>query len=130
MENKKLAIALPKEACHLCGNMTDGPILIKKRFVNESNNEFEDSFNGKCIGYSDKPCEECQEIMDQAFLFIGFVEEKSDDMKNPYRSGNKWGINKEKALEMFGDDFCKKGAAYIDVKEAQKMGLPDANLTA
>lgn len=126
----KFPIALAKEACRLCGKIEDGPILIKKRAVKADNNEFEDKLHGKTIGYMEKPCKDCQEIMDRAFLLIGIVEAKTDDHNNPYRSGNKWGITLKAAQRMLGKDNCKKGIAFIDVLVAQEIGFPNVNLNA
>jgi len=124
----KFPVALAKEACPLCGKLEDGPIIIGTRGVKKSNNELEDSVHGKCIGYMKEPCSECKEMMKQGFLLIGVVGAKTDDIKNPYRSGNIWVVRNEAAKEMFGD--ISKGAAFIDVVEAKNLGFPDAKLDA
>ena len=129
-EKKKFAMALPKEACPLCGALIDGPILIKTRAVNESNNEFEDNLNGKTIGYKKTPCEECQDHMKKGFLLIGIIESKSNIPNDLYRSGNIWVLTNQAAERMFSKDFRKKGAAFIDAQEAVKLHLPDANVNA
>ena len=89
-----------------------------------------EALNGKTIGYSNEPCKSCKDIMAQGFLLIGVVESKTTDHKNSYRSGNQWGIKKEAAIEMFGEEMCKKGVAFIDVLIANEIGLPGANINA
>jgi hypothetical protein len=54
--------------------------------------------HGKVIGFSDKPCEECQENLEKAFLFIGFDEQQSDLDNLPeglYRTGQIVGTKKD-----------------------------------
>lgn len=126
----KLDIALAKEACPLCGKAQDGPILINKRMV-VGQGKVERELHGKIIGYMDKPCGDCEGMMAQGFLLIGVVESKTEDKSNPYRSGNQWVISNEAAERMFPDESLrKKGAAFIDVILADKMGFPGVNLQA
>ena len=129
MKEDILGVALVKEACPLCGALTDGPIIMNTILTEHRAKEVRD-LHGKTIGYSNEPCNECKEIMSQAFLIIGVVESKTDDEKNPYRSGNKWGIKKESAIRMFGEENCKRGACFMDVHVAAHLGLPDANINA
>jgi hypothetical protein len=129
MKEDLLGVALVKEACPLCGALEDGPIILNKRLTPDEAKKVK-ALDGQTVGYMDHPCKECQEIMDQAFLFIGVVEAKSDDMKNPYRSGNKWGVRLEYAKKLLGEDGIKKGAAFISVEEAVKLGFPNCNLNA
>ncbi|MFA5433194.1 MAG: hypothetical protein WC319_10085 [Candidatus Paceibacterota bacterium] len=39
--------------------------------------------------------------MDKTILLIGFVESKTYDEKNPYRSGNKWGVTEDFIRRVF-----------------------------
>lgn len=131
MKNKNyhFPVALIKEACPLCGKAIDGPIIIGRTAVTREDNKVE-RMHGRVVGMSKEPCSECKEIMEKAFLLVGVVESKTDDKNNPYRSGNIWGVRKEVAKKMFGEEMFSKGAAFIDVNIAQQMGLPDVNLEA
>lgn len=129
MKEDRLGVAMVKEACPLCGALQDGPIILNKRLTPGEAKKVKD-LHGQTIGYSEKPCKECQDIMNQAFLLIGIVETKTDDPKNPYRSGNKWGVKPEYAKKLLGEDGIKKGAAFISVEAAHKMGFPNCNLNA
>lgn len=122
-----LGVALVKEACPLCGALSNGPIIMNS-ILSEGRAKEVEALNGKTIGYSNEPCKSCKDIMAQSFLLIGIVDSKTTDHKNPYRSGNQWGIKKEAALEIFGEETCKKGVAFIDVLLANEIGLPDANI--
>lgn len=121
MKEHTLGVALVKEACQLCGKTEDGPIILNTHLTEKNAKEVEE-MNGKVIGYMKGPCKECKELMKQGFLLIGYIEEKTDDKTNPYRSGNQWVIKREAAEEMFAD--CSKGAAFIDMKAAEQIGLP------
>lgn len=125
-----LGIALVKEACPLCGHLEDGPIIMNTRLTEGRAKAVED-LNGKVIGFMEKPCKDCQDLMSKGYLLIGVVEDKSEkDMKNPYRSGNKWVVTHDFADRLFNGEPGTKGAAYIDVQAALKIGLPDVNLNA
>lgn len=129
MKESTLGVALVKEACPLCGALSGGPIVMNSILSEKRAKEVE-ALNGKTIGYSEEPCKECKSVMEQAFLIIGIVEAKTNDNSNPYRSGNQWGIKKEAAIEMFGEEMCKKGVAFIDILIANEIELPGANINA
>ena len=129
MEQEKFAVALTKLACPLCGKEVDDAIVMNKR-LSRPEAEKVKAMHGKCTGYMDKPCDKCQDMMKQGILIIGYVEEKSGDMSNPYRSGNNWVIKKDRAIEIFGEDMCSKGAFFLSTKVAVKMDFPDVNVNA
>jgi hypothetical protein len=134
MKNENiLGVALVKEACPLCGHIEDGPILLNTR-LNPSAAKKIESMHGQTIGYMDKPCKDCQDIMDKAILLIGVVEAKTDDYKNPYRSGNKWGVTEDFIRKAFPENMVnnviKKRICFFPVEAASKMGFPDCNLNA
>ena len=126
-EKSKLGVALVKEACMLCGKIVDGPIIMNTR-LSEKNAEEVEKLHGEVVGYTEKPCEACQDMMSKGYLLIGYVKSKTDDMKNPYRNGNLWVIKSEIAERMFEPENFKRGACFIDVNDALALGLPDVNL--
>lgn len=126
---KKLGISLTKEACPICTAEEDGPIVMNTVLSEKKAKEVE-NMHGKVIGYMKEPCARCQELMSKGFLLVGVIEEKSDDPKNPWRSGHQWVITNEKAAEMFDDEMLPQGAAFIDIKVAEKLGLPVMDLTS
>lgn len=125
-DESTIGVALVKEACPLCGKVEDGPIILNTRLSVKRAKEVE-KLHGQVIGYMDKPCKECQEYMTQGILLIGVIEEKTDDEKNPYRSGNIWVMKKEAFQRIFGS-IPEKGAAFLDIKAAKQIGLPFENV--
>ena len=77
-KEKLLGVALVKEACPLCGAAEDGPIVMNTRLGPQRAKDVEE-LHGKVVGYMDKPCSQCQGLLDQGFLLIGVIEEKTDD---------------------------------------------------
>jgi hypothetical protein len=118
-----LGVALTKRACKICGKLFDSDIVLNTKLTKQHKEEV-DNLHGQCIGYLDKPCEECSESLEKAFLFIGYSEELTKDKNNPYRTGHIWGIKKEVAKEFVGEDIFKHGFTIIDIKMAEKIGLP------
>ena len=131
MSEKVFAAALVKEACPLCGKTVDGPIIINKRLSSYHAKQVEE-MHGKVVGFMKEPCTECQDLMKQGFLLIGYVEAKSGDCspENIYRSGNQWVVRRETAAKMFPGFNLSKGAMFIGVEAAHQMGFPDCNLNA
>jgi len=130
-DTRTLGIALTKEACPLCGKAVDGPIIINRRLSSYHAKQVEE-MHGKVVGFMKEPCTECQDLMKQGFLLIGYVEAKSGDCspENIYRSGNQWVIRKEAAEKMFPGKDLSKGAMFFPVEAAHQMGFPDCNLNA
>lgn len=122
-EGNKLGVALTKEACHACGTLVDGPIIMNTELTNEAAKDAED-LHGRVIGYLEKPCDHCQELMSQGFLLIGVDEDKTEDESNPYRSGHQWVIKNEIADLVFPDVSKELGYAFISTKIAHGIGLP------
>jgi hypothetical protein len=127
-KDETLGVALVKEACPLCGAVEDGPIVMNTRLSKPMAKKVE-AMHGKVVGYMDKPCTECQKLLDQGFLLIGAIEEKTDDPTNPWRSGHQWVVTHEYANRLFDGNPPKQGASFIDVKVAKTLGLPVADLT-
>lgn len=80
-------VALVKEICPACCKEMDGPIIMNSLLTEKCANEVKE-LHGKVVGFSDKFCEECQKYADDGIILIGIDESKSDNMKNPYRTGH------------------------------------------
>ena len=129
MKENILGVALVKEVCPICTRQMDGPIIMNTR-LSEKNAKEVESLHGKTVGFSEEPCSECKEMKEKGFILIGVVEAKTDDKKNPYRSGNIWVITHDYANKLFNNTPPDKGVAFIDVIAADKVGLPDSKLDA
>lgn len=123
MKNK-VGVALVKEACPVCAKALDGPIIMNTR-LSEKRAEDVQALHGQIVGFRDEPCDECKELLTKGFVLIGIIEEKTEDMKNPFRSGHMWCITSESANELITDKkLMEKGYACIDVNFAESIGLP------
>lgn len=122
-KENKLSVALAKEACPACARVVDGPILMNTKLTKKDAENVE-NMHGKVIGYLDKPCESCQNLMSQGFLLIGVDLDKTEDETNPYRSGHQWVISNDAVDRIFKDIDKKYGYAFITKDIAEKIGLP------
>ena len=120
----EVGIALVKEACPICCKPIDGPIVIGKQFNKKRAKEI-NNMNGQVIGFADKPCPECQKLIDEGvFFIIGVNVNKTKDYNNPYRSGHIVGITKEcDFYKQMPDEWKEKPACLMDYKEMMKLGL-------
>ena len=59
MTKDNISVALAKELCFLCTKEVDGPLLLNKRLT-VADAEKVKELHGKAIGWTKKPCEECQ----------------------------------------------------------------------
>lgn len=111
----KLGVALVKRACRLCASVYDGDIVMNTILSERRAAEVE-KLHGQVVGYLDKPCDKCQELMKQGFLVIEVDEDKTDDVSNPYRTGRQYVIKHEFAVRILGEEGVKKGVAFITDK--------------
>lgn len=127
MSDHPLGVALIKYACPICGQVNEDAtaVALGSKFHDKKNVERVESMHNKIVGFSEKPCKQCQSILDQGALFIiGIDSEKSDDMSNPYRSGHLIGIKRESEfVKHLPEEYQKKDAIYMDYKEMEKIGL-------
>lgn len=126
MEEKKLGTAIVKYVCPICGQIDEdaSAIVMNTRLTKEEAKKVEE-MHGKVVGYSDKPCKECQKILDQgAFFVIGIDPEKSDDMKNPWRTGHLVGIKKASEFyQHLPEEYKGKNALFMDYREMRQLGM-------
>lgn len=84
--------------------------------------------------FDKEPCDKCKDLMKQGIIFISVDEDKSDDHKNPYRTGcfcvvkeeavRRWGIQPQELL----DSILRQRVAFIPDDVWNKMGLPRQNV--
>lgn len=120
----EVGIALVKEVCPICCKPIDGPIVIGKQFNKKRAKEI-NKMNGKVIGFSNKPCSECQKLINEGvFFIIGVDINKTEDYNNPYRSGHIVGITKEcDFYKQMPNEWKQKDACLMNYKEMMKLGL-------
>ena len=124
--SSKVGVALLKYVCPICGQINEdaSTIAINSLLTEKAAKEVED-MNHKVVGFSEKPCKECQSYIDKgAFFVIGVDSEKSDDMSNPYRTGHLVGIKRESEfVKHLPEEYQKKDAIYMDYREMEKFGM-------
>ena len=128
--SEKLETALVKEICIVCLKEQDGPTLMNT-ILTESEAKKVKELHQKVIGFTDKPCNKCQEEMKDAFMFIGFDEEKSDMDNLPqgfFRTGHGVGVKKDIPLvqEWVKDNIpnaIEKGFCFIPHVVMKNLGL-------
>lgn len=119
-----MGVALTKRLCVICTKEETGEILINTKLSKHNAREVE-KMNGQVVGYSEKPCKECREKMEKAFMFVIVDEQKTGaDKNNPWRTGEIYGVDKDLVTKMFNADALKNGFAFIDYKLATDLGLP------
>lgn len=115
---QKIGVALAKEACPVCTKLYDGPILIDRKIGSTK----VEKFHQQTIGFMKHPCDECREkVKEGEGTWIIIIDEsKTDDMRNPYRTGHVFALKREAAQEICGDqEFC-----YMGYDTAFQLGFP------
>lgn len=122
----KLDMALVNRVCPVCGKVNESAseIIIGKKMVKTDDTEIQ-KLHGKVVGFSEKPCKECQEWIDKgAFFIIGIDADKSENMSNPYRSGHLVALKKESEfVKNLPEEYKKKDAVFMDYKEMKQLGM-------
>ena len=123
-DKSNFEVALVKYACPICGKEEDSAIVINSVLTQKAAEQVK-QMNGQVVGYSDKPCKECQEWIDKgAFFVIGIDSEKTDNNSNPYRTGHLVGIKKESEFyKHLPDEYKKKDTIYMDYREMKQIGM-------
>ena len=126
MEEKKFGTAIVKYVCPICGQINeDASAIVMNTRLTKADAKKVEEMHDKVVGYSDRPCKECQKIIDQdAFFVIGIDPEKSDDMKNPWRTGHLVGIKKASEFyQHLPKEYKGKDALFMDYREMEKFGM-------
>ena len=125
--SNKIEVALLKYVCPICGQVNEdaSAIALGSKFNDKKNIEAVEAMNNKVVGFSEKPCKECQSYINKgAFFIIGIDAGKSDDMSNPYRTGHLVGIKRESEfVKNLPEEYQKKDAIYMDYREMEKFGM-------
>lgn len=124
----KLGVAILKYVCPICGQINeDASAIAMNTLLTKSAAKKVEDMHNKVVGFSEKPCKECQSYIDQgAFFIIGIDPEKTDNMSNPYRTGHLVGIKKESEFyKHLPDEYKKKDAILMDYREMEQLGMID-----
>lgn len=123
--SEDFGLALAKELCPICAKEIDGPIIMGK-VLSKKNAQKVNKMNGKVIGWSPKPCPECQKHIDNGVFFvIGIDIEKSND-DGLYRSGHIIGLKSDSDfVKDLTEEQRKHNAIYMDFREMIRCGMID-----
>ena len=75
-----------------------------------------------------EPCDECKGYMKQGVIIISVDEKKTDDRRNPYRTGG-WVVVRDSFIKKafnkdIGKEVLKKRICFVPDKAWSTMGLP------
>ena len=93
-ESDRLGTAVVTYACPICGKEASSAVIMNKKLTYSSADKVKEMHN-KCVGYADKACEECAKFKNDVVYIVGIDPSKSEDPKNPYRTGKIVGIKKD-----------------------------------
>jgi hypothetical protein len=123
---ERFGVALVKYACPICGKVNEDAtaVAVNRRLTKPCADKVRE-LNGQCVGFSEKPCKECQSYIDKgAFFIIGVDGEKSTDMRNPYRSGHLVGISKKSDFyASLPEEYKRKPAVFMDYREMMALKM-------
>lgn len=116
-------VALTYKACPCCGKKDEkqSELLIHQRFEDLS------KIDKQITGFGTF-CDECKEITTKAVACVVVDESKSDDMQNPYRTGNIFGLSEDWCHKALPESMCeqvlKKRMFFMPHTDAIQLGLP------
>lgn len=100
-----IGVALVHYVCPICGKPieNDSAIIMNKILTKKRAKEVNE-LNGKCVGFSNKACDECASHKDDCIYIIEIDEEKSEP-NNLYRTGRYLGVIKDFPLFVDHPEF-------------------------
>lgn len=123
--SEDFGLALAKELCPICAKEIDGPIVIGQ-VLSKKNAQKVNEMNGKVIGWSRKPCPECQKFIDDGIFFVIGIDIEKSTEKGLYRSGNIVGLKSDcDFVKSLTEEQRKHNAIYMDFREMIRCGMID-----
>jgi RNA polymerase subunit RPABC4/transcription elongation factor Spt4 len=104
MKESNFEVSLAKETCPVCAKEFDGPIVMNNLLTSEMAKKVKE-IHGRSIGFKEEPCDECKGHMEKGIVIIGIDPERSEDMRNPWRTG---------AFVVVKDEFFERQKEFID----------------
>jgi hypothetical protein len=75
------------------------------------------------------PCNKCQGYMEMGIVLIGVDPEKTEDMKNPYRTGRMSVISEGFVRRVFSpeivEDICSQRVCFVPNEVFEQLGIPE-----
>ena len=117
--SNKVGTALVKRACRVCAKTFDAEIVLNTKLTEYNAKKVED-LHQKVVGYLEEPCDNCKELMGQGIVFIGVDDEKTEDKKDPYRTGH-MAVVRRSAIK--DEKILEHGVAFVDYNQGVKLGI-------
>lgn len=114
--------------CPGCTTEIPGDVVINTRLTKGAAKKVEE-MNGQVTGWSDKFCDECQGYADQGIILVTIDESKTDDPKNPWRTGGFFVVTEDYIKRLMEDTkvllerTLEKRMTYIEHELAEQLGL-------
>lgn len=102
----ELGVACVHELCPICLSKMNEHIIMNME-LSESRAKKVEEMHNKPIGFSAKPCEECQKLIDQGYIALISIDPSKSNVKNDrvnlkdiYRTGGFSWLKKDKTLQL------------------------------
>jgi len=123
MSNKK-CVNVMLSKCFWCGE-DKNELLVGKKLIDCN----VDTPREMIVNYD--PCDKCKEQWDKGFVIIEVNEEPNakgqpEIQEGLYPTGKMWVVEKNTAVEIFGEEDTSRGRIFIDKAIAEKLGLYQA----
>lgn len=107
MNTDNWEVGMVHELCPCCLAEMNYSIIVPQKLTKQTAEEIKEA-NGKALGFSDSPCEECQDKLNRDFIcLIGIDPSKSEPenntvkLHNVYRTGNSIWLKKDVISGLF-----------------------------
>lgn len=110
----KLDIALIHELCPVYLTPVNEQILLGKTLTENQIGSLEKNFHGKSIAISKELSENAKKEIGDGVFLIEIDPKRSEDMSNPFRTGNIIGISKDAFLRWFNSPFPINNWTYVE----------------
>jgi hypothetical protein len=113
MTDKHLDMAMVHKLCPVCTRKVEEHILMDTKF-RSSPGKLEAELHNKAIGIADTMCNDCKEAIGEGIYLIEIDAAKSEDTRNPWRTGNIAGVSREFWERNFNMPVPEKQISYAE----------------
>jgi hypothetical protein len=108
-----LEVAMVHRLCPVCENRVEeaSEVILNSKLSEHHAKKVKDMHN-KNVGYSKSICSECKEGIGDGIYLVGIIEDKTENINNPYRSGHVLGITLEAFNRIFNIPAPKGQACW------------------
>lgn len=124
----KIGVALTKRACFICGQTFDAEIVINTK-INKHEADKVKKLHGEVVGFLDEPCDTCKGYMEKGIIVITIDLGKTEDPKNPYRTGGFFVVTEDYIKRLIDNDpeyleeVLKRKFMFMNHPIAEQLGF-------